>query len=93
MFGFSKFAETLPLLFAQSGSRDWLDRLSNIDTGKLVVILIFGTGLVSAALYGVSALIRAYHNAPDESEDLAERLDKLEKRIEAVEKRNAAPGA
>jgi hypothetical protein len=67
----------------------WPGVLRSLDTGKLAILMIFGAGIIYALGYAVSSAIRAYHAAPDESEEITERLDELEKRIAALEKREA----
>lgn len=77
-----------PALLAQaqsSGGMSWAEVLHDMEVSKLVILLIFGTGLVSAIGYAVSGMIRAYHAAPDESEELSTRISALEKRIGELE--------
>lgn len=70
-------------IFAQA--RGWLEVLGDMETAKLIMILLFGTGLVAAASTGIAKIIRAL-NASPELEELEERLQRLEQRIATSEK-------
>jgi hypothetical protein len=67
-------------------STSWPDVVRDMDVGKLVIMLIFGTGLVSAAGYAIATIVRAFNSTPDESEELREKIATLEKRIEQIER-------
>lgn len=75
---------TWPLAQA-AADRTWLDALLEIRTEKLVIILIFGTGLISAAGYAVSQVLRAANGSPDEGDDLLAQITELEQRVRKLE--------
>ena len=69
------------------GNTTWLDLVREIDNGKLVLLLVFGAGIVSAAGYALAGVIRAMNASPEDAEELHEQLAALEKRVELLERK------
>ena len=70
---------------AADSSTSLIGLLRDIETAKLLFILIFGTGFVSAAGYAISAVIRAFNASPEDSDELASRVANLEARLSQLE--------
>jgi hypothetical protein len=69
----------------QSDSSNFVDVFRGLDTGKLAIILIFGSGIIATLGYSVAGIVRAFNGSPDDSEDLAARIDELESRVAKLE--------
>lgn len=65
--------------------RGWADALLEMKVDKVVVILLFGTGFVSAAGYAISAILRAANGSSDDVDDLKTQVDQLEQRVAQLE--------
>jgi hypothetical protein len=63
----------------------------SLDTGKLAIILIFGSGIIATLGYSIAGIVRAFNGSPDDSEDLAARIDALEERVEKLEAEAKTP--
>ncbi len=77
-------------LLAQAGApasdaNGFAEAFRSLDTGKLAIILIFGSGIIATLGYSIAGIIRAFNGSPDDSEELAARVDELEERIEKLE--------
>ena len=71
---------------AQSASpRGWVDALLEMETDKLVIILLFGTGLVGAIGYSIAKILRAANGSPDDYDDLKTQVEVLEQRVTKLE--------
>jgi hypothetical protein len=66
----------------------WVDVARSFDTGKLAIILIFGSGIIATLGYSAAGIIRAFNGSSENSEELTARIDDLEDRIEQLEARN-----
>jgi hypothetical protein len=84
-------------LFAQQGApvsesgHDGIDIIRSLDTGKLAIILIFGSGIIGTLGYSIAGIIRAFNGTRDDTEDLTTRLDALEDRLEQLEAQSKTP--
>ncbi len=86
---FAIFSTNYSAILAQSkqlAGSTWAEAFKQLDNGKLAILLIFGAALVTAVGVAVSGMIRAYHAAPDDSEEFAAQIAELEKRVDKLER-------
>lgn len=93
--GFLWAACAAPLL-AQQGApagdaNGFFEAVRSLDTGKLAIVLIFGSGIIATLGYAIAGIIRAFSGSPDDSEELIARVDELEERIEKLEAQTRTP--
>ncbi len=77
--------ESLLAQVSQSAGTNWVDVFRKIDTGKLTIMLVFGTGIIYAVGFAIASAIRALNSSPDDADELQEKIDSLERRLESVE--------
>jgi hypothetical protein len=84
-------------LFAQQGApvsdsgQTGIDIFRSLDTGKLAIILIFGSGIIGTLGYSIAGIIRAFNGSPEDTEELTARIDALEDRLEQLEAQAKSP--
>ena len=66
--------------------RGWADALLQIENDKLVIILLFGTGLVGAIGYSIAKILRAANGSPDDFEELKTQVAELQQRVDTLER-------
>jgi hypothetical protein len=69
----------------------WVSLFNSLEPGKLAIILIFGSGIIATLGYSIAGIIRAFNGSPEDSEDMAARIDELEDRIERLEAQQKTP--
>lgn len=70
---------------AQTAPRGWADALLEMETDKLVVLLLFGTGLIGAIGYSIAKILRAANGSPEDFDDLKTQVEELQQRVTNLE--------
>ena len=70
-----------------SSTASWIDAIVEIETRKLNLIFIFGTGLIIGCGYAIASVVRAYNGTPDDTDELKSQIDELEQRVRKLEQR------
>jgi len=69
----------------------WTQQLSSMDRGTISVLLIFGTGLVSALCWGIGWIISCSRTGGADIEAIRDEVSVLSSRVAALEQAVGSP--
>jgi hypothetical protein len=85
---FNTFFDNAWWIMAQTSSTStWVDALMEIETRKLILIFVFGTGLIIGCGYAIASIVRASNGTPEDVDELKSQIDELERRVRKLEQR------
>lgn len=59
--------------------------------GLIIMALVFGSGLIAAALFGLAAIVKAVRGNSPEVEELNDRLNAIEGKLDILAKHSGIP--